>query len=436
MKRSQYLMAPVIALGLSTGCLGEDNKVKQKPDTLPTVAGVKQLAPGAECEHGGHLFTYTNKKTEKQCLPAPKTPPQTDGKPEVTPEVTPEVKPEAVQPGMDWRADLRVDGKDVNGGYATQVKTVEGNLHYDLDGVDTPHMPLLEEVGKDLIIGADQAEDGVEQPAAKNHMTHLKGLERLRKVGGTLHIRGNVKLTDLSGLANLESVGAIVIDRNAELKQFTLPPKLTAMKDMEVTHNAALTGIVGDNALTEFKGTLAIKNNPELTDLTGFAKVHKVKNLEVVGNGKLVSLQGLGALAHVESFKIINNAALTNVDGFKSLETVFELTLQDNASMGTQEDAAVGFPALKSVHSLEILGNKGMRKLGNFPAFAKAEQLVIQGNENLEAIDMPLLNGVQSVQIGPKKANKDNKTPNGNVEGKMTQKWVTHYEVIFTKGAK
>ena len=420
MKLSQYLMGPAIALGLTTACTTKDSSVKPTPANPRGITKATKILPGAECVTGGTQFTYSDKKTETHCNP------EAEAKKDNTPAPAPAP---AADPGIVWNSNLDVLEGSAGTAFADQVAKVQGNLRFDLKGMDTPLMPKLEEVTGDVTIGvAVDAASGVE---ANNTVTNLNGLAKLRVIKGNLVIRGNAQLKDLSGLAALEEVGNIVIDDNAALEEFNLPAKIKSIKILEVENNHTLKSIKGDNALEKVAGELNIEANPLLTDLSAFAKVTTVKKATIKSNDQLGTLAGFAALTKAENFTISQNGALLDVSGLKSLEEVTgELEIHENAILGSEKGAVVGLPALRKVKKFTVTSNLELQKLGNFGQFAEANEYFVKGNAKLNEIIMPALKGVEKLQIGSKPSTNSEKA-SGSTEGVMNARLVGSYEEIF-----
>lgn len=128
----------------------------------------------------------------------------------------------------------------------------------------------------------------------------------LRSVGGLLRIRNNRDMLSLDGLANVESVGALVIRDNANLALIALN---------------ALQSVGKDDTST---GYLMLQSNGKLTKVSGFANLTVVHgDLQVYDHIALSAIDGFARLTTIrKSLDIYNNVVLQNVDGLKSLISV------------------------------------------------------------------------------------------------------------------
>jgi len=160
-------------------------------------------------------------------------------------------------------------------------------------------------------------------------ITNLDGLAKLNSVGDELYIGNNAALTNIDGLAKLNSVGGYLqIYNNDVLTNLDGLAVLASVGDfLYIGNNADLANIEGLAKLNSVGGSLAIYGNDALTNLDGLAKLNSVgRDLYIGGNADLANIDGLAKLASVGGdLDIYNNAALTNLDGLANLTSVGEL---------------------------------------------------------------------------------------------------------------
>lgn len=97
-------------------------------------------------------------------------------------------------------------------------------------------------------------------------LTDLSALAQLKRVAGTLEISDNSQLSDLSGLEQLEQVGALSIHDNAGLYRATGLSNLSEVGELVIEGNPKLNSLRGLSALTH-AGSVQIRNNPRLCAL-------------------------------------------------------------------------------------------------------------------------------------------------------------------------
>jgi hypothetical protein len=135
-------------------------------------------------------------------------------------------------------------------------------------------------------------------------------------IAGSLIISG-ADITDLSGLANITSIGG----------------------DLRIEANPILTNIDGLQNITSIGGSLFLLNNPALTNVDGLQDLNTLggNRLFLLNNPLLTNIDGLQNLSSVGEFlriTIFNNDALTNVDGLQNIQEIGgALTIQFNAAL-------------------------------------------------------------------------------------------------------
>lgn len=201
-----------------------------------------------------------------------------------------------------------------------------------------------------------------------NEITDLSGLARLDSVYGYLLLHGNLRIKDLDGLQSLAHVGDLLyLWDNDSLQHINHLSALNSVKSVNFYRNDRLTDISMMRRFKKLTGSLSIKENTQLTDLTGLDSLvtigeyftlagpqyhlDKLSSLDtVVGkltlefNPDLTDLSGLGYIKHLGALEIWANGSLSEISGFDSLEYVGDLNVDNN-------------PVLQSVHGFEHLRN-------------------------------------------------------------------------------
>ena len=179
-----------------------------------------------------------------------------------------------------------------------------------------------------------------------NQIRDLSGLESLTTVGGGLTILFNRRLTSFEGLNNLTSVlDTLRIDGNPAVENVNALANLTdPPAAVLVWNNNRLLDLSGLGGLTNVAGDLTIGENDDLTSLKGLGNLVRIGgNLAIGvfitdvdrtrgGNRGLVSLQGLNQLDTVDgTLDIRGNPALLDLSALDRLRFLGgRLTVADN----------------------------------------------------------------------------------------------------------
>lgn len=149
---------------------------------------------------------------------------------------------------------------------------------------------------------------------SENHaLFDLAGLEALAEVHGGLDLVGNANLVDLGALANLESVGLLMLAESV-VTDLALPV-LQEAGEVWVLGNAQLTALSGLAGLSSV-GTLRLEDNAALTDLSGLAALAQIEgNLEIRSNDALSSVAKIAALTGVGGrLVVVTNQSLLQTE--------------------------------------------------------------------------------------------------------------------------
>jgi hypothetical protein len=206
-------------------------------------------------------------------------------------------------------------------------------------------------------------------------VTRVDELESLTTVDGSVVIRNNNTLADVSGLANLTSVGVghltgpsgLTIEGNPMLTEAAFRALIFLNGQLEIG-GAGLTD-VSFPALTSIDGGLSVVSTTSQTTLAGLAGVITIGgNLMIQGNAALTDTAGLSGLAAVPTDVLVSeNPALT------------KLSLPSLASVGAGEPSPTAIgpssrhlyvatnPALTGVSlpMLSFVGTGGVRFVNN-----------------------------------------------------------------------
>jgi hypothetical protein len=183
--------------------------------------------------------------------------------------------------------------------------------------------PNCTELSGDLIIGT---EDGF----ASTRTQSIAGLERIKKVNGSLLIRGNLWLTSIRPLSNVEWVGGdFILEKNQELSTGFVGPKLA-----RVDGNMRLAGFKG---ATNFPYTNLVRIGGDLL-LGGFSEINQMfpalwkigGDLKASGNYSLEEMDDFHSLGEIGGELYLGyNASLKKVSGFFYLKKVGAIRLEN-----------------------------------------------------------------------------------------------------------
>lgn len=234
----------------------------------------------------------------------------------------------------------------------------------------------LKKIGRSLIILSTSVPDldglaaldsvgGSLDIRSNSQLADISQLQKIRTVGSTLRIQSNPKLTSLFGLGGISAVPFnLIIQSNSTLASLSgLDSIRTVGNNLQVTSNAKLGSLSGLQSIQMIGFDFRIESNPLLTNLLGMEKLESVGNdLRILNNAGLRTTAGLSGLLNIDHhLRIENNAVLDSLSGFSFLETIgSNLQLINNDS-------------LKNIHSLS-----GLRQIG--------QSLIIRNNDLLQSL--------------------------------------------------
>jgi len=157
---------------------------------------------------------------------------------------------------------------------------------------------------------------------------------RLEEVDGDLAITGNAALSSIP-LKNLTKVtGAVTISGNTLVKTADLS-KLATTGHVELADNPKLTSLTG-LAATTINGDFAIRNNAALTTLGTMSALYRVTgNLTIDNNAALANLAAFTtSLKFVDqTLAVTNNPNLSDLGALKHLQLVGAIAITNNANL-------------------------------------------------------------------------------------------------------
>ena len=239
----------------------------------------------------------------------------------------------------------------------------------DLQGLNA-----LQRIGGDLLVEACDS------------LKTLEGLSALRVVEGDLVI-GNVSMTSIDGLFQLDTIGGnfIVTDADASLPgslpTLTIPADLDHVGGDMVLATGYTTSITGGTGLERIGGELQLGICFSLQSIGGFNALDAVgTDLRIYGNPSLTSITGFGELDSVPGeLWVYGNWALGTVGGFPQLDHCGRMIIEGNTDLVS----VTGFADLDSVGNLLINANDALADLSAFDRPIGLGELQITSNPQL-----------------------------------------------------
>lgn len=172
---------------------------------------------------------------------------------------------------------------------------------------------------------------------SKLPVANLQDVRTLRRVTGSLRIRQNAQLVEISALASLSEVnGGLQITSNPVLESLDgLRALGTIGSRMQILNNPQLIDLGSFDNLGQANG-IVISGNPNLQSIAGLEALEQVLGSVVLGGSGVSSLEGLHNLRTIQAgiLSIANNPALTDLGGLRSLETISGgFTIRNNANL-------------------------------------------------------------------------------------------------------
>ncbi|WP_181197981.1 leucine-rich repeat domain-containing protein [Enhygromyxa salina] len=261
----------------------------------------------------------------------------------------------------------------------------------------------VEEVLGDLTIGPT------------TQLVNLEVLANLREVGGTIYVFGNLSLTSLAGLEQLESVDWLHIRRNHNLSDLHGLGGLVWAEQITVSNNAGMTSlaglptglaplvleVAGNDLLPSLDGLpsfespdhggaihVEIEDNPALIDLGGLSDCCAAQPASVVidGNDALTDLDGLEGFERLDTLRLHDNLGLVDLDGLDNLSEVQTLDVQyDHCVPGTAASLVDfgGAESLTEVDVLQIQWVDSLTSLAGLEGVGGLSKLLVRNNAGL-----------------------------------------------------
>ncbi|MGE0553526.1 MAG: S8 family serine peptidase [Gemmatimonadales bacterium] len=173
---------------------------------------------------------------------------------------------------------------------------------------------------------------------ANSTISSLDGLERIEELNSL--ILSNVNITSLAGLLNVTEIGYLSLEavpltslqslQGARIGELGTAPS----RGLELVAMPQLRSLAGLKPLAaDFAGSVSIRQNPLLGDLTALRNVTRIRqDLTVQRNPQLRSLTDLASLVIVDRDFAVSGLALTDLNQLGSLREVGTLDLSPDYS--------------------------------------------------------------------------------------------------------
>ncbi|HVK98209.1 MAG TPA: hypothetical protein VM553_00280 [Dongiaceae bacterium] len=178
----------------------------------------------------------------------------------------------------------------------------------------------------------------------------LRNKNDLPNLSGISDVTGNVILDDttfrdVAPLNSLNHIGGNLVVNRSQIRtanDLHLNAALVLDGGLQLRNNRNLTSLTGLESISQL-GELIIENNRVLKNLTGLGGLERIDgNLLVKGNAKLADLSGASRLANIDgSLTLDDNAALVSTKGVETLQNIqLDLNLLSNPALASLEGFA------------------------------------------------------------------------------------------------
>ncbi|GAB3915536.1 hypothetical protein GCM10028804_00080 [Larkinella terrae] len=153
-----------------------------------------------------------------------------------------------------------------------------------------------------------------------DNIVSLEPLKNLSSISGELVIM-ETSLKNLEGLDNLETLGSdLWIRDNSQLTDLTGLRQLSSVLEFNLINNQSLTNVTGLESLTLVRGDLTITYNNQLTSLSGFrGQISTRSSVYLQFNPKLKNLIGLEGITRLYYLSIQYHSGLESLQGLNNL---------------------------------------------------------------------------------------------------------------------
>ncbi len=223
------------------------------------------------------------------------------------------------------------------------IERINGSLKINKTNITSIILPKLKQISGNLDMDDNEFLVDVQFPGLisvgtlrlrKNPiLSDLSGFSSLVSIG-ILDIVGKSAFANFKDLSYLNSVGSILIYSNNGLLNLEGLERVRKLGFLQILDSLSLRSLSGLCNLEHIESLLSIENNPDLCNLTGLDKLQEVGlNVYIAHNVSLESLAGLESLSYlgVESnsydimkshYSIYGNAKLPNCEAHRILQGI------------------------------------------------------------------------------------------------------------------
>lgn len=182
--------------------------------------------------------------------------------------------------------------------------------------------------------------------------------------------------------------GDVILDTQAEVDSFGALGYTKIHGELHIM-NTSITSLSAFSGLTEINGTLIIRNNDNLHNLTGFHNVNKITKIEISSNDSITSLEGLNALDTVlNHFFIWNNSNLINLNGLEDFNYISGiLGIESNPVLENLSGLENLTQVVTQPAGIRIIQNANLTSINSLTQLTACRGVIIESNESLTSLD-------------------------------------------------
>jgi hypothetical protein len=211
----------------------------------------------------------------------------------------------------------------------------------------------------------------------------LTGLEKLKSVSGSTHIRFNKSLVNMKGLDSLATASTFYITNNDSLTSMTGLGRLESVTDLlSIGSNKSLASFTGLSSLTSVS-RINVGENDTLTNFSGLESLTSVTyQMHVSSNKNLTSFHGLTNLTYLSEAYLSDNNLLTDLSGLESVTSVYWLVVGEHKGL----TSLTGLHNLYSATNMIIRSNSLLTDLSGLENLTNLGWLQVSDNPELQSL--------------------------------------------------
>jgi hypothetical protein len=211
----------------------------------------------------------------------------------------------------------------------------------------------------------------------------LTGLERVKKIAGSLVFSWNIAMVNLNGLKSLAMLhgSSLGIYDCPSIQNLNGLEKLTFLDgDINLYRNGALTDLKGLRNLQTITGWIRLRENHMLVSLDGFEKLTSLHTLELTDNARIANLNGFKNLTNLTQLQLDLDPMLSDLSAMKNLRSIGGLLVKRcNSVMDL-----TAFSNLESINGLEVSFNPNIKDLKGLEKIRSIQTMIISSNNSLK----------------------------------------------------